>query len=92
MPVLKVSSLVHWASYGSLGGAYPPACRAAIVTETYDDHHHGPDVVSLAVITPWAIEFRRDIRQGRGHRNATLDTTDQCHGLTYPGGSWHWPA
>jgi hypothetical protein len=90
MPQLRVGAAVHYASHGTANGEFPKACRAAVVTETYDDHHHGQGVVSLAVLTPWAVEFRRDIRQGTPSR--AQPPTDLCAGLDYPGGSWHWPA
>jgi hypothetical protein len=90
MPVLKVGAVLHYVSMGSRNGEFPKACRAAIVTQTFDDHHHGAGVIGLAVLTPWALELHPEIRQGSPQR--TQPPTDLCAGLDYPGGSWHWPS
>jgi len=78
----SVGRIVHYVSYGTPGGEYPKACRAAVVTET-----HGPDasgeVVSLAVLNPGGLFFAQRCAQG-----------DELTGEHPPGaygGTWHWP-
>jgi hypothetical protein len=51
-PIPTVGRIVHYVSYGSAGGEFPSACRAAVVTEVHD-----PDTVSLAVLNPTGLFF-----------------------------------
>jgi hypothetical protein len=54
----SVGLVVHYVSYGTPGGEYPKACRAAIVTEVRgsDDSTAG-----LAVLNPSGMFFDRDV-------------------------------
>jgi hypothetical protein len=78
----SVGRVVHYVSYGTPGGEYPSACRAAIVTDV-DDYqepatndaglHIGH--VSLAVLNPEGMFFNRSVRQDEELKR---------------GGTWHW--
>lgn len=80
----SVGRIVHYKSYGTPGGEFEPACRAAVITEVpFDvpDGYGSADVndgtiVNLCVLNPSGMFF------------------DQC--LEYDetgsrGGTWHWP-
>lgn len=78
----SVGRIVHYVSYGTPGGEYPPCCRAAVVTEvgrvcwltgTQEDP---TPVIGLAVLNPTGMFFNRDICQDEEHK---------------AGGTWHWP-
>lgn len=74
-----IGDTVHYVSYGTPGGEYPRACRAAIVTETGTDPGppgDAPPVVSLAVLNPTGIFLNRHIPP---------DPQAEY------GGTWHWP-
>lgn len=48
----RVGDIVHYRSFGTPGGEYAPACRAAIVTE------HCPDGrIGLSVLNPTGLFF-----------------------------------
>lgn len=53
----KVGRIVHYMAPGSADGTFPPAHRAAIVTEINDSPH-----VSLAVLNPQGIHFVTNIK------------------------------
>lgn len=53
---MKVGRIVHYRSRGSADGAFPPACRAAIVTEECAD-----TCTSLAVLNPTGLFFDRHL-------------------------------
>lgn len=53
----SVGRIVHYVSYGTPGGEYPKACRAAIVTEI----HEGTEAVGLAVLNPEGMFFNRTV-------------------------------
>jgi hypothetical protein len=54
----SVGRVVHYVSYGTPGGEYPKACRAAMITEV----HGGDDqVVGLAVLNPTGLFFDRSV-------------------------------
>ncbi|MEU5834454.1 hypothetical protein ABZ820_12390 [Streptomyces diacarni] len=82
-PRPSVGRTVHYVSHGTPprgdgSQAFPPACRAAVVTETDPDD---PGRVGLAVLNPTG-QFFHPLAAG-GSVHAEADT-----GL---GGSWHWP-
>jgi hypothetical protein len=72
-----VGRIVHYKSYGTPGGEFEPACRAAVVTEVEGKRPVDANVyVSLAVLNPSGLFFDQDIPQAESpHR----------------GGTWHWP-
>lgn len=45
--------IVHYVSRGSADGVFPPACRAAVVTEVYT----GSPAAGLAVLNPSGLFF-----------------------------------
>lgn len=48
----SVGRIVHYVSFGTPGGKYGSECRAAIVTEVYDEN-----TVGLAVLNPTGMFF-----------------------------------
>lgn len=50
-----VSRIVHYVAPGSADGTYPPAHRAAVITETFEDPVDGE--VRLCVFNPTGIHF-----------------------------------
>ena len=76
MPKPSVGVPVHYRSYGTPGGEYAPACRAAVVTEVRE----GSDAVGLAVLNPSGMFFHSLADGGCAHDE----------GQIY-GGTWHWP-
>lgn len=72
----SVGCVVHYVSYGTPGGEYPSACRAATVTEVAGDLGH----VGLCVQNPTGLFFHSladgGAWQDEGHK---------------AGGTWHWP-
>lgn len=77
MTAPSVGRIVHYTSYGTPGGEYPSACRAAIVTEVSDPNGVDADLgkIGLAVLNPEGMFFNRAV--GYDETNA--------------GGTWHWP-
>lgn len=76
----SIGRIVHYVSYGTPGGEYSKACRAAIITEIHDN-----DEVALTVFNPsgqffnWRVpheEIDGKIEPGPSGRS---------------GGTWHWP-
>lgn len=100
-----VGRVVHYVSYGTPGGEYPQACRAAIVTEivpegtipgtAFEDVR--PDTVGLCVLNPTGQFFNRkvpyDSGEGANPGSTPPDEYGQwlCRGFAYGGGTWHWP-
>jgi hypothetical protein len=74
----SVGRAVHYVSYGTPGGEYPKACRAADVTEVGLDIH--PQVVGLMVKNPTGLFFHSLAAGG-----VRQDEQDKA------GGTWHWP-
>jgi len=78
----SVGRIVHYVSHGSPvredgTQAYKSQCRAAIITEVYDDPPAGgQEDVGLCVLNPEGVFLQR----GRPH-----DETE------HKGGTWHWP-
>ena len=83
-PTPSVGRVVHYVSHGTPvqpcgAQAFPPACRAATVTEVDPDD---PARVGLAVTNPTGSFFNPLSGGGSLHQ-------DVSGGLV--GGSWHWP-
>lgn len=82
----SVGRIVHYRSYGTPGGEYQPACRAAVVTEVQTtlipegEEPRGLPLVGLCVLNPEGQFFNRGVPfdQGDGQGQAA-------------GGTWHWP-
>ncbi len=53
----SVGRIVHYQSYGTPGGEYKPAPRAAIVTDVTE----GSLTVGLCVLNPTGMFFNRDV-------------------------------
>lgn len=72
-----VGQIVHYVSFGTPGGEYPKACRAAVVTEV-DGHDKSFDrwTVGLCVLNPTGQFFNRMTKQD---------------GQWHDGGTWHFP-
>lgn len=58
----SVGRIVHYTSYGTPGGEYPTECRAAVITEVYDD----TEAVGLAVLNPTGMFFNRTVPYNGG--------------------------
>lgn len=58
-----VGRIVHYQSYGTPGGEYEPACRAAVVTEVTEIEDGGL-LVGLAVLNPEGMFFNRFVPEG----------------------------
>jgi hypothetical protein len=88
----SVGRVVHYVARGSLDGLYPPACRAATITEgPYDEDQ----TVGLAVFNPTGLFFHPRHPDGCEYHAgspAEVPTAALCGGNSYRGGSWHWPA
>lgn len=95
----SVGRMVHYVSYGTPGGEYPMACRAAIVTEVaVDDRHAEVYGTGLAVLNPAGMFFNQGVSFDGGSDQAPIpgmafDTVPEplCDGKWYAGGTWHWP-
>jgi hypothetical protein len=88
----SVGQSVHYVSFGTPGGEYGRACRAAIVTVVHDDDpvpEHGIPYVGLFVANPTGLFLNEHVGYGPG-RPAGEDTS-LCYGADYDGGTWHWP-
>lgn len=84
----SVGRIVHYTAFGTPGGEYPSACRAAIITDaspgllqTVEDaggHEVSSDdvVVGLCVLNPTGQFFNPGVLQDEEHHR---------------GGTWHWP-
>jgi hypothetical protein len=90
-----VGRIVHQVGRGSADGAFPPVCRAAMVTAAPPTPL--PDgAIDLFVIPPRGM-FHDDAVPY--HPGVTLDTpaAEQPGAVCasgarlYPGGTWHWP-
>lgn len=54
----SVGRIVHYTSFGSVGGKYPSTCRAALVTGV-----RGGEILDLYVINPTGAHFDLHIEQ-----------------------------
>ena len=85
----SVGRIVHYVSYGTPGGEYPSACRAAIVSEvdSTDD-----TLIGLVALNPTGMFFRALSDGGCQHdEGGTSDTPGAPSARSYVGGTWHWP-
>lgn len=84
--------MVHYVSYGTPGGEYQKACRAAVITGmgeplSYPTHgvgiddllNDGAQLVDLCVLNPTGMFFREGVPQ------------DERLTHERSGGTWHWP-
>jgi len=72
----SVGRIVHYVSFGTPGGEYPSACRAAVVTGAVTSDAGVDRPVSLCVLNPEGLFFSKDVAHSEDdHR----------------GGTWHWP-
>lgn len=69
-----IGETVHYRSFGTPGGEYPMACRAAIVTEEHKPRDGYPKTLALAVLNPTGMFFNTGIPQDESREN---------------GGTWH---
>jgi len=53
----SVGRIVHYQSFGTLGGEYTPQPRAAIIAAVVDDE--AGDLVDLVVLNPGGLFFNR---------------------------------
>jgi hypothetical protein len=90
----SVGRIVHYVSYGTPGGEYKPACRAAVITEvrdfgaTLEDHRIGE--VGLCVMNPSGLFLNQGVQEDQG-TDVGAPEGPLCGGRVYHGGSWHWP-
>jgi hypothetical protein len=85
----QLGDRVHWTSLGSMYGEYPPACRLAFITEVWPPDPAHEQTVSLAVLDPWGLAFRREVEYDEG--DPTDDISYFCTTREFPGGTWHHP-
>lgn len=87
----SIGRIVHYVSYGTPGGEFHKACRAAIVTELGVPVPTGTTeadprlVVGLAILNPTGMFFNRGVHYDE------WDSTTAIEGAEAQGGSWHWP-
>lgn len=87
--VPSVGRIVHYVSYGTPGGEYAKACRAAIVAGTGEPLHYpshpddlgedGALLADLCVFNPTGLFFNQGVPQ------------DERSAHERSGGTWHWP-
>ena len=95
-----VGQMVHYVSYGTPGGEYPMACRAAVITEIpAGDRRFEVHGIGLCVLNPTGQFFNRDIHYDEGSEQEPVPATafdtvpdPLCGSRWYAGGTWHWPA
>lgn len=86
-PEVKIGQDVHYTSFGTPGGEYDKACRAATVTEM---SFHDPELtqqtgeVGLAVVNPTGLFFR-PLSEGGCAYNGEARPSGRA------GGTWHLP-
>ncbi|OKK06410.1 hypothetical protein AMK26_10310 [Streptomyces sp. CB03234] len=105
-PVPAVGRIVHYVSYGTPGGEYGKACRAAIITGVPPAGVGGEDreTLQLAVLSPTGMHFNTAYHdEGDETPGAPDCPSPDSHGapLRYcscgwaegerAGGTWHWP-
>lgn len=98
MPVPAVCRMVHYVSYGTPGGEYQSACRAAVITEMPAVDRHAVYGISLCVLNPTGLFFNEEVHYDEGSDQAPVPATafdvvpePLCNGRWYAGGTWHWP-
>lgn len=75
---------MHYQSYGTPGGEFQPACRAAIITIVYDD-----TTIGLVVLNPTGMFFHEECEYHGG--DIGVDHTGHDLPPSYDAGTWHWP-
>lgn len=89
-----VGRIVHYVSYGTPGGEYSKACRAALITEVPEQHADVPaefPQVGLAVHNPTGLFFQSPVMFDPGDDGGERHAVGMCDGLHHHGGTWHWP-
>lgn len=81
-----VGATVHYVSRGSLDGKFPPACRAATVTEVDPTD---PNRVGLCVTNPTGLFFY-PLADGGCVREQAGERTVEGKPVPPAGGTWHW--
>lgn len=76
-PEVRIAQTVHYTSFGTPGGEYDKACRAATVTEVGEG-----GVVGLAVLNPTGLFFR-PVAEGGCEYNGEARPSGRA------GGTWH---
>jgi hypothetical protein len=88
----SVGRVVHYVSYGTPGGEYGMACRAATVTEV-PEGVASPQTIGLCVLNPTGLFFDRTVSLDDGLLLKTGESrSGLCGEKDYAGGTWHWPA
>lgn len=90
----SVCRMVHYVSYGTPGGEYSRACRAAVVTEVVPVARGSMTCgISLCVLNPEGLLFNRNVPYSEGEPlKPGEDRASLCGSRDYAGGTWHWPA
>jgi hypothetical protein len=101
--VPSVNRKVHYRSFGTPGGEFPPACRAATITEvgawvTVETERHNPHYPPMAgdrrtvteVWEPEACALQVSNPAGLFFDTACRHVEPDANG-EIPGGTWHWP-
>ncbi len=73
---MMLGSLVHYRSRGSADGAFPPECRAAIVTE--ENNHGGYATMNLCVLNPKGIFFDFNIEHSASMTPGSFHDPEEC--------------
>jgi hypothetical protein len=81
MTTPSVGRVVHYVSYGTPGGEFPKACRAADVTEVPQHGVAEATTVGLMVKNPTGLFFH-SLADGGCDYDGSADPK---------GGTWHWP-
>lgn len=100
----SVGRVVHYVSYGTPGGEFGRACRAAVITEVgawldiaYEPQGEGERIVhqqydtnavGLSVQNPTGEFFNRGTKYDGGSPERD---PGMCDGAVHNGGTWHWP-
>ena len=89
----SVGRIVHYVSYGTPGGEFPKACRAAIVTEVElgVPQSLGGERVGLAVLNPTGI-FLHSLEAGgcKHHDGAAQPGEPNCANVQQHGNPFHY--
>ena len=72
-----VGRIVHYVAPGSADGTYPPAHRAAIVTEVHSAPHIEHATIAIAILNPTGMHFVTKCEYVAPELNSPY--------------SWHWP-
>jgi len=84
-PAPSVGRIVHYVARGSADGRFPPACRAAIVTEV-GPHPDADGTVGLCALNPSGLFFHPLEMGGVAHAEDKAAGAEE-----HPPGTWHWP-